>query len=29
MSSNPDPDADLMLRVKRGDHAAFTELVDK
>jgi RNA polymerase sigma-70 factor (ECF subfamily) len=29
MSSNPDPDADLMLRVKRGDHAAFAELVDK
>lgn len=29
MSSNPDPDADLMLRVKRGDQAAFTELVDK
>lgn len=29
MPSNPDPDADLMLRVKRGDHAAFTELVDR
>lgn len=24
-----DPDADLMLRVKRGDMAAFTELVEK
>lgn len=24
-----DPDADLMLRVKRGDRAAFTELVEK
>ena len=24
-----DPDAELMLRVKRGDRAAFTELVDK
>src|SRR5246127_2063178 len=29
MSVNPDPDADLMLRVKRGDAAAFAELVDK
>jgi RNA polymerase sigma-70 factor (ECF subfamily) len=29
MSSNPDPDADLMLRVKRGDHVAFAELVEK
>ena len=27
--SNPDTDADLMLRVKRGDHVAFAELVDK
>jgi RNA polymerase sigma-70 factor (ECF subfamily) len=25
----PDPDAALMLRVKRGDRAAFAELVDK
>ena len=25
----PDPDAILMLRVKRGDRAAFAELVDK
>ena len=25
----PDPDAVLMLRVKRGDRAAFTELVEK
>jgi len=29
MSSNADPDAELMLRVKRGDDAAFAELVDK
>jgi RNA polymerase sigma-70 factor (ECF subfamily) len=29
MDYNPDPDADLMLRVKRGDHAAFTQLVEK
>src|SRR5216684_5251179 len=29
MSNNPDPDAALMLRVKRGDDAAFAELVDK
>jgi RNA polymerase sigma-70 factor, ECF subfamily len=29
MAANPDPDADLMLRVKRGDQAAFTVLVDK
>src|SRR5437660_7523447 len=29
MSANPDPDATLMLRVKRGDDAAFAELVDK
>ena len=26
---NPDPDAALMLRVKRGDAAAFAELVEK
>src|SRR6516164_4813352 len=25
----PDPDAVLMLRVKRGDRAAFAELVEK
>ena len=25
----PDPDAALMLRVKRGDRAAFAELVEK
>ena len=25
----PDPDADLMLRVKRGNRAAFAELVEK
>jgi RNA polymerase sigma-70 factor (ECF subfamily) len=29
MSVNIDPDAALMLRVKRGDAAAFGELVDK
>ena len=29
MAANPDPDADLMLRVKRGDDAAFADLVDK
>src|SRR6185503_4209402 len=29
MSSNLDPDAALMLRVKQGDRAAFTELVEK
>jgi RNA polymerase sigma-70 factor (ECF subfamily) len=29
MSTEPDPDAALMLRVKRGDEAAFVELVDK
>jgi RNA polymerase sigma-70 factor (ECF subfamily) len=29
MPANPDPDAALMLRVKRGDRAAFTELVEK
>jgi RNA polymerase sigma-70 factor (ECF subfamily) len=29
MSASPDPDAALMLRVKRGDSAAFAELVDK
>jgi RNA polymerase sigma-70 factor (ECF subfamily) len=29
MSPGPDPDAALMLRVQRGDDAAFAELVDK
>lgn len=29
MSAELDPDAALMLRVKQGDRAAFTELVDK
>jgi len=29
MSANLDPDASLMLRVKRGDTGAFGELVDK
>ena len=29
MPVQPDPDAALMLRVKRGDRAAFSELVDK
>ena len=29
MSLPPDPDAALMLRVKRGDRAAFAELVEK
>src|SRR5579863_4687763 len=29
MLNNPDPDAALMLRVKRGDEAAFAELVEK
>src|SRR5476649_294522 len=29
MLANPDLDAALMLRVKRGDRAAFTELVEK
>jgi RNA polymerase sigma-70 factor (ECF subfamily) len=29
MPESQDPDADLMLRVQRGDDAAFTELVEK
>jgi RNA polymerase sigma-70 factor, ECF subfamily len=29
MPPNPDPDAALMLRVKQGDTAAFTELVER
>ncbi|HZV34444.1 MAG TPA: sigma-70 family RNA polymerase sigma factor [Verrucomicrobiae bacterium] len=29
MATHPDPDAALMLRVKRGDDAAFAELVEK
>ena len=29
MPNEPDPDAELMLRVKRGDDAAFTALVEK
>mgnify|MGYP001793834132 CR=1 FL=1 len=29
MPSPPDPDAEVMLRVKRGDMAAFEELVNK
>jgi len=29
MSDRSDPDAALMLRVQRGDRAAFTELVEK
>jgi RNA polymerase sigma-70 factor (ECF subfamily) len=29
MANNPDPDAELMLRVKRGDDSAFAELVEK
>src|SRR5271169_50866 len=29
MPINPDPDAALMLRVKKGDRAAFAALVDK
>jgi RNA polymerase sigma-70 factor, ECF subfamily len=29
MPDHPDPDAALMLRVKRGDRGAFTELVGK
>jgi RNA polymerase sigma-70 factor (ECF subfamily) len=29
MAVNPDPDTALMLRVKRGDSAAFAELVEK
>jgi RNA polymerase sigma-70 factor (ECF subfamily) len=29
MPAPPDPDAVLMLRVKRGDRVAFTELVEK
>ena len=29
MPAQPDPDAALMLRVKRGDRDAFAELVDK
>ena len=29
MPANPDTDAALMLRVKQGDTAAFTELVEK
>src|SRR5688500_6725786 len=29
MGASQDPDAELMLRVKRGDTAAFEELVNK
>jgi RNA polymerase sigma-70 factor (ECF subfamily) len=29
MAVQPDPDADLMLRVKHGDMAAFTQLVER
>ncbi|HKS36184.1 MAG TPA: sigma-70 family RNA polymerase sigma factor [Verrucomicrobiae bacterium] len=29
MAANPDPDAELMLRVKRGDRAAFEALVNR
>lgn len=29
MTHQPDPDADLMLRVKQGDREAFAELVEK
>jgi len=29
MAANPDPDAALMLRVKRGDRGAFEDLVNK
>src|SRR5258708_5188354 len=29
MLANPDPDAVLMLRVKRGDRVAFATLVEK
>ena len=29
MAAQPDPDADLMLRVKRGDMEAFTQLVER
>lgn len=29
ISDSSDPDADLMLRVQRGDRGAFTELVEK
>src|SRR3569832_1640028 len=29
MSTQPEPDAELMLRAKRGDLAAFEELVEK
>jgi RNA polymerase sigma-70 factor (ECF subfamily) len=29
MAATPDPDADLMLRVQRGDQRAFEDLVDK
>src|SRR5688572_27418610 len=29
MAGERDPDTELMLRVKRGDEAAFEELVDK
>ena len=29
MSANSDPDAALMLRVKRGDMSAFEELVER
>jgi len=29
MATSPDPDAGLMLRVKRGDMAAFEALVEK
>ncbi|MBN2508451.1 MAG: sigma-70 family RNA polymerase sigma factor [Verrucomicrobia bacterium] len=29
MAASPDPDAERMLRVKRGDREAFAELVDK
>lgn len=29
MSTPPDPDSDLMLRVREGDRAAFAQLVEK
>jgi len=29
MAESPDPDAELMLRVQRGDLAAFEQLIER